>query len=113
MSRGRCGIGRYRCAGARWGCGRGNAGWAGGVGQDEPILGALHDPLLAELCDDEPVVVGSVAADQRDPAVVYGCASEALDLLDGVVEIPVAGDASSANVAVAGPWSCTKLVGLL
>ncbi len=67
---------------------------------------------------DEAVRLADLSAARRRTVVVLGHEStgippEALDLLDGAVEIPMVGTGSSLNVAVAGSLVLYKLAGLL
>lgn len=67
---------------------------------------------------DEAVRLADLPAARRRTVVVLGHEStgippEALDLLDGAVEIPMVGTGSSLNVAVAGSLVLYKLAGLL
>ncbi|MFC4071399.1 TrmH family RNA methyltransferase [Actinoplanes subglobosus] len=67
---------------------------------------------------DEAVRLADLPAARRRTVMVLGHEAtgippEALDLLDGAVEIPMAGTGSSLNVAVAGSLVLYKLAGLL
>lgn len=67
---------------------------------------------------DEAVRLADLPAARRRTVMVLGHEAtgippEALDLLDGVVEIPMIGNGSSLNVAVAGSLVLYKLAGLL
>ncbi|MEV0899996.1 TrmH family RNA methyltransferase [Actinoplanes sp. NPDC049802] len=67
---------------------------------------------------DEAVRLADLPAARRRTVMVLGHEAtgippEALDLLDGVVEIPMVGTGSSLNVAVAGSLVLYKLAGLL
>lgn len=67
---------------------------------------------------DEAVRLGDLPAARRRTIAVlgheaYGIPSEALDLLDAAVEIPMIGTGQSLNVAVAGSLVLYKLAGLL
>jgi len=67
---------------------------------------------------DEAVRLADLPAARRRTVVVLGheatgIPAEALDVLDGVVEIPMVGTGLSLNVAVAGSLVLYKLAGLL
>ena len=67
---------------------------------------------------DEAVRLADLSAARRRTVIVLGHEAtgippQALDLLDGVVEIPMVGTGSSLNVAVAGSLVLYKLAGLL
>jgi len=67
---------------------------------------------------DEAVRLADLAPARRRTVMVLGHEAtgippEALDLLDGAVEIPMVGTGSSLNVAVAGSLVLYKLAGLL
>ncbi|MEU9022443.1 TrmH family RNA methyltransferase [Actinomadura sp. NPDC048394] len=70
-----------------------------------------------ELADEAVRLADLPAARTRTVAVLgherHGIPAEALDLLDAAVEIPMVGDGSSLNVAVAGSLVLYKLAGLL
>ena len=73
--------------------------------------------LGVELADEAIRLADLPAARQRTIMVLgheaTGIPPEALDLLDGAVEIPMVGTGSSLNVAVAGSLVLYKLAGLL
>jgi len=73
--------------------------------------------LGVELADEAIRLADLPAARRRTVAVLgherYGIPDEALDLLDGAVEIPMVGTGHSLNVAVAGSLVLYKLAGLL
>lgn len=73
--------------------------------------------LGVELADEAIRLADLPAARRRSVAVLgheqYGIPSEALDLLDAVVEIPMVGTGLSLNVAVAGSLVLYRLAGLL
>jgi tRNA (guanosine-2'-O-)-methyltransferase len=73
--------------------------------------------LGVELADEAVRLADLPAARRRTVMVlgheVIGIPPEALDLLDGAVEIPMTGTGSSLNVAVAGSLVLYKLAGLL
>ncbi|MFD0690385.1 TrmH family RNA methyltransferase [Actinomadura fibrosa] len=70
-----------------------------------------------ELADEAVRLADLPAARVRTVAVLgheqHGIPAEALDLLDGAVEIPMVGHGSSLNVAVAGSLVLYRLAGLL
>lgn len=82
---------------------------------DERHAGATI--LGVELADEAVRLADLPPARQRTVMVLgheaTGIPPEALDLLDGVVEIPMVGTGSSLNVAVAGSLVLYKLAGLL
>jgi tRNA G18 (ribose-2'-O)-methylase SpoU len=49
---------------------------------------------------------------RRHPAALHGIPSDALEMLDAAVEIPMVGSGRSLNVAVAGSLVLYKLAGL-
>jgi len=73
--------------------------------------------LGVELADEAIRVADLPAARRRTVAVLgneaNGIPPEAVDLLDGCVEIPMVGTGTSLNVAVAGSLVLYKLAGLL
>jgi tRNA (guanosine-2'-O-)-methyltransferase len=73
--------------------------------------------LGVELADEAVRLADLPAARCRTVVVLgheaTGIPAEALDLLDGAVEIPMVGTGSSLNVAVAGLLVLSKLAGLL
>lgn len=72
--------------------------------------------LGVELADEAVRLVELPVADRRTVVVLgheqHGIPPEALDLLDGAVEIPMVGTGSSLNVAVAGSLVLYRLAGL-
>ncbi len=72
--------------------------------------------LGVELADEAVRMVELPLADRRTVVVLgheqSGIPPEALDLLDGAVEIPMIGTGSSLNVAVAGSLVLYKLAGM-
>lgn len=87
---------------AGWLAGRREAGWR----------------LIGVELADEATRLGDLPA-ARTPTVAVlgheqdGIPAEALDLLDGAVEIPMVGHGQSLNVAVAGSLVLYKLAGLM
>jgi tRNA (guanosine-2'-O-)-methyltransferase len=70
-----------------------------------------------ELTDESVRLADLPAARQRSIAVLgherTGIPAEAIDLLDGAVEIPMVGSGASLNVAVAGSLVLYRLAGLI
>jgi tRNA (guanosine-2'-O-)-methyltransferase len=74
--------------------------------------------IIAVELADESVRLADLPAARRRTVMVLGHEAtgippEALDLLDGAVEIPMVGTGSSLNVAVAGSLVLYRLAGLL
>lgn len=83
--------------------------------RDEQAAGAA---VLGVELAEEAVRLADLPAARRRTVVVLGheqtgIPPEALDVLDGVVEIPMVGTGLSLNVAVAGSLVLYKLAGLL
>jgi tRNA (guanosine-2'-O-)-methyltransferase len=84
-------------------------------------LGAQRDrgtDVVGVELADEAVRLADLPAARRRTVIVLGhessgIPSEALDLLDVVVEIPMVGTGQSLNVAVAGSLVLYRLAGLL